>query len=73
MAATLDCLYKFLDLNFKIEPKLVIYLKTHPEVLLERIKKRARKEESSKDLNYLINYQNILLRRNFTKTLDEKL
>jgi deoxyadenosine/deoxycytidine kinase len=39
------------QLNFKVD--LIVYLQTHPEKALERIKNRARNEESQISLEYL--------------------
>jgi len=46
-------MYNFIDKRFKYKPSCMIYLKTKPETCVERIKKRARSEESSVPLDYL--------------------
>ena len=40
-------------------PDIIILLKTKPEILLERIKRRGREMEKSIDLEYLSNLENL--------------
>ena len=43
----------FLTSSLELKVDLIIYLKTQPEIVLERIKSRARKEENNISLSYL--------------------
>lgn len=45
--------YDFCQNHFKIEPNLIIYLKTDPVKLLRRIKARGREEEQTINISYL--------------------
>lgn len=45
--------YEFIHEHHQIECDLIVYLRTTPEVACERIKKRARDEESCVPLQYL--------------------
>lgn len=45
--------YEFIHEQHKIECDLIVYLRTSPEVAYERIKKRARDEESCVPFDYL--------------------
>lgn len=45
--------FDFVQGNFKIEPNLIIYLKTSPENLLNRIRQREREEEQNLSLHHL--------------------
>lgn len=45
--------FTFLKQTFPLKIDLIIYLKTSPEVALQRIKNRKRQEESEIDLNYI--------------------
>lgn len=55
--------FKFIEKKFRrrrcCKPDLVIYIKTSPENLLERIKQRGRYEESNMDLGYLTLLHNL--------------
>lgn len=45
--------FTFMQEQFQIEPNLIIYLKTSPEKLIDRIKQRGRKEEQNIKFEYL--------------------
>ncbi|XP_055523245.1 deoxynucleoside kinase isoform X1 [Wyeomyia smithii] len=45
--------YEFIDANVYIQADLIVYLRTSPEVVFERMTKRARSEESCVPLKYL--------------------
>lgn len=52
----LEVLYKWIDFfqkQFELEPKFIIYLKTNPENLVQRIQKRGRSEEQNINLTLL--------------------
>lgn len=53
MYNTLTEWYKFIDESIHIQADLIIYLRTSPEVAHERIRQRARSEESCVPLKYL--------------------
>ncbi|KAJ9583803.1 hypothetical protein L9F63_021853, partial [Diploptera punctata] len=45
--------YEWIEQNFDIDLDLIVYLRSSPEVVYERIKKRNRSEESTVSLDYL--------------------
>ncbi|XP_055622385.1 deoxynucleoside kinase isoform X3 [Toxorhynchites rutilus septentrionalis] len=45
--------YDFIQTNIHIQADLIVYLRTSPEIVYERMKKRARSEESCVPLKYL--------------------
>lgn len=45
--------YKFISANIHIQTDLIVYLRTTPEVVYERMKSRGRSEESAISLDYL--------------------
>lgn len=45
--------YNFIKTNVPIRVDLIVYLRTSPEVVYERMKKRARSEEACVPLTYL--------------------
>lgn len=45
--------YKFIDKSIDIRADLIVYLRSTPEIVYERIKQRARAEESCVPLSYL--------------------
>ncbi|XP_037950479.1 deoxynucleoside kinase-like isoform X1 [Teleopsis dalmanni] len=45
--------YEYLDKSVHIQADLIVYLRTSPEIVYERMKKRARSEESCVPLQYL--------------------
>ncbi|XP_071444600.1 deoxynucleoside kinase-like [Hetaerina americana] len=51
--AVLDEWYKWLCKKVDVEVDMIVYLRTSPEVALERIKKRGRNEEMEVPLSYL--------------------
>lgn len=51
--AVLDEWFKFINNEIKIDVDLIVYLKTTPSVVHERIKKRARSEEQCVPLSYI--------------------
>uniref|UniRef100_A0A8D9ABF9 Deoxynucleoside kinase n=1 Tax=Cacopsylla melanoneura TaxID=428564 RepID=A0A8D9ABF9_9HEMI len=51
--AVLDSWYQFIISQLDVSGDLIIYLRTNPEVVCERIKKRSRAEETSIPLSYL--------------------
>lgn len=51
--AVLDEWFNFIHHNIPIEADLIVYLKTTPSVVYERIKRRARSEEQCVPLQYL--------------------
>lgn len=44
---------RYIHENFSVQPNLIVYLRTTPENVFERIKKRERSEERNIDLIYL--------------------
>lgn len=46
--------YTTLSDHLKFTPDVIIYIKTSPHVIFERVKKRNRKEEEKIDISYLI-------------------
>ncbi|KAL7727317.1 hypothetical protein ACLKA6_008603 [Drosophila palustris] len=53
MYNTLQEWYKFIEQSIHVQADLIIYLRTTPEVVYERMKERARSEESCVPLKYL--------------------
>lgn len=53
MYKILQAWYDFLETTMKIRVDLIVYLRTTPEVVYERIQRRARAEERSIPLEYL--------------------
>jgi len=53
MFNTLQEWYKFIEESIHVQADLIIYLRTSPEVAHERIRQRARSEESCVPLKYL--------------------
>ncbi|XP_055849482.1 deoxynucleoside kinase isoform X2 [Episyrphus balteatus] len=53
MYQILDEWYKFIEKSIHIQADLIVYLRTSPEIVYERMKKRARSEESCVPLKYL--------------------
>ncbi|KAG6460364.1 hypothetical protein O3G_MSEX011945 [Manduca sexta] len=51
--AVLDEWFRFIQHNIPIEADLIVYLKTTPSIVHERIKKRARSEEQCVPLSYI--------------------
>lgn len=49
----LDDWHKFIEREFPIHVDLIIYLRTTPDILMDRIKRRNRFEEQNMDLKYL--------------------
>lgn len=45
--------YEYFTANIHIQADLIVYLRTTPEVVYERMKKRGRSEESTVPLEYL--------------------
>jgi len=52
-------LWDFLVSNFCVEPDLILYLRTPAEVCLQRIRERARGEESGITLEYLLQLERL--------------
>lgn len=53
MYQILDEWYKFIEKSIHVQADLIVYLRTSPEIVYERMKKRARSEESCVPLKYL--------------------
>ncbi|KAH8417823.1 hypothetical protein KR222_006516 [Zaprionus bogoriensis] len=53
MYNTLQEWYKFIEQSIHVQADLIIYLRTSPEVVYERMRQRARSEESCVSLKYL--------------------
>ncbi|EDW81433.2 uncharacterized protein Dwil_GK12063 [Drosophila willistoni] len=53
MYNTLQEWYKFIEQSIHVQADLIIYLRTSPEVVYERMRQRARSEESCIPLKYL--------------------
>ncbi|XP_034488062.1 deoxynucleoside kinase isoform X1 [Drosophila innubila] len=53
MYNTLQEWYKFIEQSIHVQADLIIYLRTTPEVVFERMRERARSEESCVPLKYL--------------------
>ncbi|KAI5712129.1 hypothetical protein M8J75_006105 [Diaphorina citri] len=51
--AVLDSWYQFINSQLDVSGDLIIYLKTSPEVVYERVKNRSRAEETNIPLSYL--------------------
>ncbi|CAK1544426.1 unnamed protein product [Leptosia nina] len=51
--AVLDEWFKFINCEIPVQADLIVYLKTSPLIVYERIKKRARSEEQCVPLNYI--------------------
>lgn len=53
MYNTLQEWYKFIGESIHVQADLIIYLRTSPEVVFERMRERARSEESCVPFKYL--------------------
>lgn len=53
MYNTLQEWYKFIGESIHVQADLIIYLRTSPEVVFQRMRERARSEESCVPLKYL--------------------
>ncbi|XP_047520090.1 deoxynucleoside kinase-like isoform X2 [Pieris napi] len=51
--AVLDEWFKFINTEIPVEADLIVYLKTTPSIVYDRIKKRARSEEQCVPLSYI--------------------
>lgn len=60
--------YEFILSNFPIKCDLIVYLKTTPDVALERVRKRGCSEEKDIDLEYLKDLNNLMDELLFNKT-----
>lgn len=53
MAEIMQQWFNFIEQHFTLQVDLIIYLRTTPEIIIERIKNRGRIEEENIDMNYL--------------------